>query len=98
MLRGAAAAALALLVCLRAAPSQGQAGPTQAEPPGILLTRQLMEARGLRVATPSDLRKRPPVPVPGRSGLPEPTSRRPTRCVSPSRASKRACTCPTSRR
>ena len=49
LLRAASGAALALAICLSAAPSAGQIRPVPAEPPGILLTRQLMEARGLRV-------------------------------------------------
>lgn len=49
LLRAASGAALALAICLSAAPLAGQVRPVAAEPPGILLTRQLMEARGLRV-------------------------------------------------
>ena len=49
LLRAAGAAALALAICLSATPLAGQVRPVPPEPPGILLTRQLMEARGLRV-------------------------------------------------
>jgi putative ABC transport system permease protein len=59
MLRAAASAAVGLAVCLTAASSIGQEGSEPAEVPGILLTRQLMEARRLRVGDTVRLAKEP---------------------------------------